>query len=79
MPGLLDAHIHLALWYGKRVCWAGALKLIGAGVIDSKDRVVCELTGTELKSSKEFVKVVANPFEVNTSLESLIKALKQRL
>ncbi len=53
---------------------AGAIKLIEAGIIDRKDRVVCELTGTGLKSSKEFAKIVSSPIQVEPKLESLIAA-----
>jgi threonine synthase len=54
---------------------AGAIKLMHAGIIDKKDTVVCELTGTGLKSHAEYAKMVAPPLEIEPSLESLQKAL----
>ena len=56
---------------------AGTIKLIESGIIDKKDKVVCELTGTGLKSSKEFAKLVSKPIEVDTKLDALITALRK--
>lgn len=39
---------------------AGAIKLTHKGVIDKTDAVVCELTGTGLKSHEEYSKVFEN-------------------
>ena len=55
---------------------AGAIKLIQAGVIDKKDRVVCEMTGTGLKSHAEYAKMAPPPLEIEPSLDSLQKALR---
>jgi len=55
---------------------AGAVKLVEAGVIDKSDRVVCELTGTGLKSSREYAHMIRTPVEIEPTLESLADALK---
>jgi threonine synthase len=55
---------------------AAAIKLINAGVIDKSDRVVCELTGTGLKSHTEHARMTSPPFEVEPNLQSLLTALK---
>jgi threonine synthase len=55
---------------------AGAMKLVKTGIIDKGDSVVCELTGTGLKSSREYSQMVRNPLEIEPTLESLVKALK---
>lgn len=55
---------------------AGAIKLVKTGIIDKGDTVVCELTGTGLKSSREYSQMVRNPLEIEPTLESLVKALK---
>ena len=55
---------------------AGAIKLIHAGVIDKNDRVVCELTGTGLKSHAEYAKMTPAPLEIEPNLQSLLKELK---
>jgi len=55
---------------------AGVLKLMKDGVIDKGDIVVCELTGTGLKSSREYSHMVRPPLEIDPTLDSLVKALK---
>ena len=55
---------------------AGAKKLVESGVIDKGDTVVCELTGTGLKSSREYFQIVRNPIEIEPTLESLANALR---
>lgn len=55
---------------------AGAIKLVKTGIIDKGDSVVCEVTGTGLKSSREYSQMVRNPLEIEPTLESLVKALK---
>ena len=55
---------------------AGAIKLVKTGIIDKGDSVVCELTGTGLKSTREYSQMVRNPLEIEPTLESLVKALK---
>ncbi|MFH0848892.1 MAG: threonine synthase [archaeon] len=54
---------------------AGAFKLLDKGIIDENERVVCELTGTGLKSSREYAKLTSAPYTTDPNLESLIKAL----
>ena len=54
---------------------AGALKLIEKGIIDKGDRVVCELTGTGLKSSREYSQMVRLPLEIDPTLDSLGRVL----
>lgn len=56
---------------------AGAMKLIDNGVIDPKETVVCELTGTGLKSGKDHAKMAPHAYEVEPTMESLSEALKQ--
>jgi len=56
---------------------AGAIKLLDKGAIDKKERIVCELTGTGLKSTKEYAKMILNPHLVDPNLKSLEKALAQ--
>lgn len=56
---------------------AGAMKLLDSGIIDKKDKVVCQLTGTGLKSSKEHAKMIPSPYDVEPDLESLIRALSR--
>ena len=55
---------------------AGVMKLANLGIIDKGDRVVCELTGTGLKSSKEYAKLVRRPVEIEPNLQSLQQTLK---
>lgn len=55
---------------------AGAMKLVKTGVIERGDRIVCELTGTGLKSSREYLQMIRNPIEIDPTLESLVNALK---
>ena len=55
---------------------AGAIKLMKNGIIDKGDTVVCELTGTGLKSSREYSQMVRHPLEIEPTLESLVKTLK---
>ena len=57
---------------------AGALKLIDEGVIDRNEKVVCELTGTGLKSIKEYEKMAPSPYTVDPSLGSLEEALRKQ-
>jgi len=57
---------------------AGAIKLVKTGVIDRGDTVVCELTGTGLKSSREYLQMIRNPIEIDPTLESLVNALKPK-
>lgn len=57
---------------------AGAMKLIESGVIDERDRVVCELTGTGLKSSKEFARMIKPPITVEPRLEALVTSLQRQ-
>ena len=55
---------------------AGAMKLLDKRVIDRKERIVCELTGTGLKSIKEYEKIVSKAYLVDPNLGSLEKVLK---
>jgi threonine synthase len=55
---------------------AGVTKLIGSGIIDKGDTVVCELTGTGLKSSREYSQMVRRPLEIEPTLQSLLSVLK---
>jgi threonine synthase len=55
---------------------AAAIKLIQAGTIDKRDRVVCELTGTGLKSHAEYARMTPPTFEIEPNLQSLLSALK---
>lgn len=55
---------------------AGAIKLMHAGVIDRNERVVCELTGTGLKSRTEYAKMCPLALEIEPNLNSLQKALR---
>jgi threonine synthase len=55
---------------------AGAMKLMQLGVIDKADTVVCELTGTGLKSPQEYAKMAQEPLEIQPNIESLLKLLK---
>ena len=57
---------------------AGAIKLLHAGIIDSKDTVVCEMTGTGLKSHAEYAKTSAPALEIEPNLESLQKLVDSR-
>lgn len=57
---------------------AGAIKLVKTGVIERGDTVVCELTGTGLKSSREYLQMIRNPIEIDPTLESLVNALKPK-
>jgi threonine synthase len=54
---------------------AGAIKLLDKGIIDRKERIVCELTGTGLKSTKEYAKIVPSGRLVEPDLKSLMKTL----
>jgi threonine synthase len=56
---------------------AGVIKLLRTGVIEKGDTVVCELTGTGLKSSREYSQMVQAPLEIEPSLESLVRALRE--
>ena len=56
---------------------AGTMKLVQSGVIDKGDTVVCELTGTGLKSSREYFQIIRDPIEIEPTLESLANALKR--
>ena len=58
---------------------AGAMKLLDEGIIDRKERVVCELTGTGLKSVKEYEKMVSSPYVVDPTLGSLEEALRKQV
>jgi threonine synthase len=55
---------------------AGAIKLIRKGIIKKDDTVVCELTGTGLKSSREYSELVKKPLEIEPNLESLVRVLR---
>ena len=55
---------------------AGALKLMSMGIIDNSDTVVCEMTGTGLKSHEEYAKMARPALENEPNLESLLRALK---
>lgn len=57
---------------------AGAIKLLDKGVINRKEKIVCELTGTGLKSIKEYGKMVSGPHLVDPNIESLERALAGR-
>jgi threonine synthase len=56
---------------------AGAVKLIDSGVIDSGETVVCELTGTGLKSGKDHAKMARPAYQVEPTMDSLTRSLKQ--
>ena len=55
---------------------AGVMKLMKMGIIDKGDTVVCELTGTGLKSHEEHAKMARKPFEIEPNLDSLVKIVK---
>lgn len=55
---------------------AGVTKLAKSGVIRRGESVVCILTGTGLKSHKEYAKFVPEPIEIEPRLESLEQHLK---
>ena len=55
---------------------AGISKLVKSGVIRCGETVVCILTGTGLKSHKEYTKFVPEPIEIEPRLESLDQHLK---
>jgi len=55
---------------------AGVMKLMKMGIIEKGDTVVCELTGTGLKSSREYSQIVQAPFEIQPDLDSLVRVLK---
>lgn len=55
---------------------AGVMKLMKMGTIEKGDTVVCELTGTGLKSSREYSQIVQTPLEIEPDLESLVHVLK---
>jgi threonine synthase len=55
---------------------AGVIKLMKMGIIEQGDTVVCELTGTGLKSSREYAQIVKAPLEIEANLESLVRILK---
>jgi threonine synthase len=55
---------------------AGVMKLMKMGIIEKGDTIVCELTGTGLKSSREYSQIVQAPFEIQPDLDSLVRVLK---
>lgn len=55
---------------------AGAIKLMRNGTIEKGDTVVCELTGTGLKSSREYSQMVKKPLEIEPKLDSLDQVLR---
>lgn len=55
---------------------AGVSKLAKSGVIRHGESVVCILTGTGLKSHKEYTKFVRDPIEIDPNLASLKQHLK---
>ena len=55
---------------------AGVVKLVKTDIIERGDTVVCELTGTGLKSSREYSQMVQEPSEIEPNLESLIHVLR---
>jgi threonine synthase len=55
---------------------AGVLKLMNNGLIDKGETVVCELTGTGLKSNAEYAEMAPPPYEIEPNLDSLLKTLK---
>ena len=55
---------------------AGVLKLMEIGIIDKGETVVCELTGTGLKSHAEYAKMARPAYEIEPNLDSLLKTLK---
>jgi threonine synthase len=55
---------------------AGAIKLMRKGIIEKGDTVVCELTGTGLKSSREYSELVKKPLEIEPNLDSLVRVLR---
>jgi threonine synthase len=55
---------------------AGVLKLMNMGMIDKGETVVCELTGTGLKSHAEYAKMARPVYEIEPNLDSLLKTLK---
>ena len=52
------------------------MKLMNMGVIDKGDRVVCELTGTGLKSPEEYARTARRPLEIEPNLDSLLQNLR---
>ena len=46
------------------------------GIIEKGDTVVCELTGTGLKSSREYSELVKKPLEIEPNLDSLVRVLR---
>lgn len=57
---------------------AGVVKLMKMGIIEKSDTVVCEITGTGLRSSREYSQIVGRPLEIEPSMESLTKVLESR-
>lgn len=55
---------------------AGVLKLINMGIIGKGETVVCELTGTGLKSHAEYAKMARPAYEIEPNLDSLLKIMK---
>ena len=56
--------------------YAGAIKLIRNEIIRKDETVVCELTGTGIKSSREYSHMVKTPLEIEPTIESLTKVLQ---
>ncbi|MDD1653426.1 MAG: threonine synthase [Methanomicrobiales archaeon] len=55
---------------------AGVLKMVGEGIIDRDERVVCVVTGHLLKDPETVVKQCAPPVEINADTQSLLSALR---
>jgi threonine synthase len=55
---------------------AGVVKLMKMGIVEQGDAVVCELTGTGVKSSREYAQIVRTPLEIEANLQSLVQILK---
>jgi len=55
---------------------AGVLKLMNMGIIGKGETVVCELTGTGLKSHAEYAKMARPTYEIEPNLDSLLKTVK---
>ncbi len=54
---------------------AGLRKLVGLGVIDSDEKVVCVTTGHLLKDSEHVLRVCPKPIEIDATIEAVRKAV----
>lgn len=54
---------------------AGLRKLVGLGVIDTDEKVVCVTTGHLLKDSEHVLRVCPKPIEIDATIEAVRKAV----